>query len=315
MASDGRPKVVVITGASSGIGFATALRLADSGQQLILAARSGASLDRAASRCRAAGADVMTQSLDVRCSNEVHRLMDTVIERYGRIDAVVHCAGVAAYGRFEEVPEPVFDGVIETNVLGTANVSRASLRHFRGRQHGTLVLVGSVLGHIAAPMMSAYAVSKWGVRSLARHLIIENADQPEVHICYVAPGGVGTPIYRQAANYLGYVGRPPPPVLTPDRVARVIVRLLDRPRAHKSVGAANPVLVAAFAAVPRLFDRLAPSVFRLVAADERVSVEPGAGNVLTAVPAGDQLTGQESGAFWSIVNKLRRRAARRLSGR
>jgi short-subunit dehydrogenase len=310
--TDGTSLVVAITGATSGIGLATARRLAADGHHLLLLARGRSALDTAATACRVAGAaSVRTASVDVRVYDDVRRTMSDTVDALGRIDAVIHCAGVAAYGRFEDVPAAVFDGVVETNLIGAANVSRSVLPHFRARDAGTLVIVGSVIGTIAAPMMSAYAVSKWGIRSLARHLKIENADRPGVHVCCVSPGGVDTPIYVQAANYLGHVGRPPPPVASPERVAKVVVRLLDRPRSRVNVGAANPIMTFGFVATPALFDRLVLPMFRVVATDERTDVEGGAGNVFTSRPQTNRLHGEQGSALKAISSALRRRLGRR----
>ncbi|MEE3920674.1 SDR family NAD(P)-dependent oxidoreductase [Micromonospora sp. BRA006-A] len=92
------------------------------------------------------------------------------------------------------------------------------------------MLTGSVLGHITAPYVSGYVAAKWGLQGLARTLQQEARETPGVAICLVNPGSVDTPVYRQAANYLGRVGRPPPPIASPERVARAIVGCLDRPR-------------------------------------------------------------------------------------
>jgi short-subunit dehydrogenase len=311
--TDGARLVVVITGATSGIGLATARRLAADGHHLVLVARGVSALDSTASDCTSAGAgSVRTAAVDVRDYDAIRRTVSETVSARGRIDAVIHCAGVAAYGRFEDVPAAVFDGVVQTNLIGAANVSRSVLPHFRARDSGTLVLVGSVIGTIAAPMMSAYAVSKWGIRSLARHLKIENADRRGVHISHVSPGGVDTPIYLQAANYLGHVGRPPPPVASPDRVARVIVKVLERPRTRVNVGATNAFMTFGFVAVPALFDRLAPPMFNLIASDERVRVGAGTGNVLASRPQANRLRGDQGSALVAIASGVGRRVKSHL---
>jgi short-subunit dehydrogenase len=216
----------------------------------------------------------------------------------------VHCAGVAAYGRFEDVPAEVFDAVVSTLVSGSANVARAVLPRMRADDRGTLVLVGSVIGTIAAPTMSPYVVGKWGVRSLARELQLENRDRPGVHVTLVTPGGVDTPIYRQAANYSGRVGQPPPPVYSPERVARAIVRALDAPPRRLDVGVANPVMALGFALLPWLFDLLVGPLFAVAARGrERVAATPG--NVLDPVAGGEDLHGRGTGLPGRIGALLR----------
>ena len=106
------------------------------------------------------------------------------------------------------MPVDVFDGVLRTNLLGAANLARHVLPVLRAQGRGHLVLVGSVLGHIAAPGMTAYIVSKWGVRALARQLVLENRDLAHVHVSCVSPGGVDTPIYEHGRQLPG-PARPP----------------------------------------------------------------------------------------------------------
>ncbi len=141
------------------------------------------------------------------------------------------------------------------------------------------MLVGSVLGDIAAPFMTAYVVSKWAIRSLGRQLALENRDLSGVHVSVVSPGGVDTPIYESAANYLGLPGRPPPPVTTPERVAKAVLRVLDHPRDRRQVGIANNLMRAGFTLAPWAFDALVGPMFGLAALDRtrRVPATPGFG--------------------------------------
>jgi NAD(P)-dependent dehydrogenase (short-subunit alcohol dehydrogenase family) len=278
------PRVVLVTGASSGIGRATAHQLSRARDSVILLSRSEAALTVAASECLAAGAasaDVVVA--DVGDDDALRRAVADVLELHGRLDVVVHAAGVVAYGRVEDVPADVFERVHRTNLLGSVNVARHVIPVLREQGSGTLVLVGSLLGSIVAPGMSAYVTTKWGVRALARQLQIENRDVPAVSVCHVTPGSVNTPIYRQAANYLGAAGGPPPPVDAPEKVAKAIVRTLERPRAHVNVGISNTMTVFGFTVLPRLFDALVGPLFAL-AAMERRQPASGPGNVLSPRP-------------------------------
>lgn len=291
-----RPRVVVVTGASSGIGQAAALEAADRGHHLVLAARGRSRLEVVAEACVARGAaSVSVAPTDVSDDDAVAALVAGTVDDLGRIDAVLHCAGVVAYGRTEEVPREVFDQVIATNLLGSANVARHVLPVLRrqgdGRGEGSLVLVGSVIGHLVVPTMTAYAVSKWGVRSLARQLQVENRDRPGVHVGYVAPGGVDTPIYQQAANVTGVAGTPPPPVATPEHVGRQLVDQLDRPRKHLQSGVLNDVMRLGQAHLPWLYDALVGPLFGRLAKDRSTAVAPTTGNVLGPVERGEALRG------------------------
>ncbi|MFY0407509.1 SDR family NAD(P)-dependent oxidoreductase [Solicola sp. PLA-1-18] len=274
------PRVLLVTGATSGIGRATAELGARAGDHLVLVARRDEVLDEVALVCDGLGAaSTLTCVADVAEDVEVEKAVAKAVAVHGRVDAVVHAAGVAAYGRAEEVPAEVFEAVVRTNLIGSVNVVRHVLPLMRERDNGTLVLVGSVIGHIAVPSMTPYAVSKWGVRSLARQLQIENRDRRGVRIGYVVPGGVDTDIYDKAANYSGSPGRAPLPVSV-GVVARACMRQLDRPRRSTQVGVANTALRLAFTLAPGLFDALVGPLFRAGATDQRTDVEANTGNVL-----------------------------------
>lgn len=271
---------------------------------MVLASRAEAPLLEAADECRERGAaSAMVVAVDVRDPVRVQGCVDDIVGRYGRLDAAVHSAGVVAYGRFDDVPPDVFDGVVQTNVLGSANVARAVLAQLRRQETGSLILLGSVLGHIAVPHMSAYTVSKWAVRCLARELQLENRDQPGINICYVAPGSVDTPIYLQAANYAGRVGRPPPPVVSPEKVARRVVTLLDRPRRRVDVGIANKAMRFGFSFLPHVYDVVVGPLFAVSARDQQPTL-PTAGNVLAAQPDGDRLHGGQGSSILAIGREL-----------
>lgn len=283
-------RVVIVTGASSGIGRATALALAGRGERLVLAARSPDSLQAACRDCEQRGAEVIAVPTDVADPSGVADLFAQAVDRFGRVDAVVHAAAVLAYGRFQDVPAEVFDRVQDVNLRGTANMARTALENF-GAQGGSLVVVGSVLGKIATDVMSSYVTSKWAVHGLVRCLQIEARHIPGLQITLVVPGGVNTPIYTQAGNYVGSDGRPPPPVDPPERVAARIVEALDRPRREVSVGLANRLMVTGFRLLPGVFDLIVGPLMRILATS-RSSRDPGPGNVFEPQPDEDQVHGR-----------------------
>ncbi|MEV6595445.1 SDR family NAD(P)-dependent oxidoreductase [Actinoplanes sp. NPDC051346] len=273
-------RVVVLTGASSGIGRAAALAFAARGDKLVLAARGLLDLEKVAAEC---GGNVLVVPTDVSVRTDVDDLAQAALDSFGRIDVWADTAAVMAYGRFEDLPPHVFDQVITTDLLGPANVARAALRVFRLQGRGTLILCSSLVGHITAPAMSAYATAKWGLRALARTLRQETRDAPDIHVCQLVPGSVDTPIYASAANYAGFVGRPPPPVDSAARMGAGVVRLADRPRRQLSVGAANRIVEFGFVALPPVYDALVGPLMHRLGLSRR-PVSPTDGNVFGSRP-------------------------------
>lgn len=283
-------QVVLVTGASSGIGRATALQLANQGARLVLVSRSAEVLDRVRVECEAAGAEALVAAADVGDARSVEAAFRAGAARFGRVDGVVHSAAVLAYGRFEDVPRDVFDAALRTTLTGTANVARCALGAFADGG-GSLVVLGSLLGKISTPYMSSYVTAKWGVHGLVRTLQIEARRTPGVRVSLVWPGGVDTPVYLQAGTYLRRHGRPPPPVDPPEKVARVVVRALARPRRESSVGVANHLVVTGFRLFPGVFDRLVTPLMRAGGIGRR-EVEDSPGNVLAPQRAGEAVHGQ-----------------------
>lgn len=288
-------RVVLVVGASSGIGRAVAHQLAARGDTLVLASRGQAPLEEAASECRRLGApSARAVVVDVCDAEGLERLVRETVARHGRLDAVVNAAAVLAFGRFEDVPADVFDGVVRTNLTGAANVARAAVRVFRQQGEGVLVLVGSVLGEAAAPNMTPYVVSKWGVRSLARQLMIENRDVPGLHISLVAPAAVDTPIYSRAANFQGRVPRAPGPTASPEQVATAVLSALDNPRRVVDVGPFKRVMRWGFRLSPGVYDMAVGPLYRLMGMSKQPA-PPTEGNIhapiegLEGVHPGDSL--------------------------
>ncbi len=259
------PAVVVVTGASSGIGRATALQLSGSGHHLVLVARGEDALEEVAAECRAAGcSSALVVVTDVSDDVAVEKLFARTMAEHHRVDAVVHSAGEVTYGRTEDTSAEVFDRVLASNLSGSANVARHAVPIMREAERGVLVIVGSLLGHIAVPEMTPYVVSKWGVRALARQLSLENVDLPDLHVCHVAPGSVDTPIYGKAIESGGTQNSPPPPTISPERVARTVVGQLHRPTRATQTAWSNHGVILAFRAAPAVYDRVVGPAFKLL---------------------------------------------------
>lgn len=286
------PRTVVVVGATSGIGRSVAHQLAAQGARLVLAARSPETLEQTRQECVGRGAeDVLVVPTDVGVRDQVEDLFVRAQEHFGRIDGVVHGAAVIAYGRFEEVPPEVFDQIITTNVLGTANVSRATLQLFDEQEGGSLVLIGSVLGKIATPYMATYCTSKFAVQGLARILQIEAREKSDVHVSLVSPGGVDTPIYDQAGSYTGRPGNPPPPVSSPESVAAKAVAALDKPGRDIAAGPVNWVMVTGFRMLPAVYDVMVGPMMRLLG-QGKPGLPASPGNVFEPVPGKEAVHGR-----------------------
>ena len=222
--------VVVITGASVGIGRATAVRFASEGAALVLAARSQERLQRLAERLEQRFAvETLAVPCDVRQREQVDALVEAAIARFGRIDVLVNNAGYGLYGRIEDTPEAAFRDVLETNVLGVHHAIRAVLPHMRRQGAGHIVNVGSVVGKRSWPYHGAYAASKFALTGLTQALRGELAGSG-VSATLVLPASTDTEFFANAPSYSSeYVPAPLGPVQTPGQVARAIVRSVRHP--------------------------------------------------------------------------------------
>jgi len=288
-------EVVLVTGASSGIGRASAIEFARRGASLVLVSRSATTLADAAADCRQAGAKaVECVPADVLDADAVQGAVRRAVETFGRLDVVVHAATVMAYGRIEDLDPAVFERVVDIAVQGTFHVFQAVVPVLRAQGSGHVVVVSSLLASITAPTMGAYVTAKWGQLGLIRTLQQELRELPDVHVSAVAPGGVATPIYTQAATILGNSAHPPPPVYTPQRVARDVVARVDTPRRLKQSGFANPLIIAGFRLFPPVFDALVGPLLKLFSMG-RDAVAPTTGNVFAPVPEKESTRGPHRG--------------------
>ncbi|GAA1905173.1 SDR family NAD(P)-dependent oxidoreductase [Williamsia serinedens] len=280
-------RTVLITGASRGIGERTALRFAESGARLVVVARGRAALEDVADRCRIAGApDVLVLPADIGDPDAVRGVFDAALDRFGHLDVVVQNASVAAFGRFTDIPAHVFDAVLRVNVLGAASVCREALQHFRERGRGSLVVVGSLLGHAAVPLMSPYVMSKFAVTALVRILRQETRADRDITMHGIWPGAVDTAIYPLSANYSGRLARVLPLNDPPDKMARAIVDISSRRSRDRQVGLANRPMLLGYRLLPWAFDVMVrPMMGVLSFTRDRLDPTPGNVEAPTDVPA------------------------------
>lgn len=304
---DLRGAVVVLTGATSGIGRATAHAFAESGARLVLAARSAGSLEAVAAECRKRGGEAVVAPTDITDEEQVERLMDLAVSEFGRIDVCVANASVYAYGTFEQTPSNAFRRVIETNLLGSAATARQVLPHFRAEGKGTLILIGSVYSKITSPYVSAYVASKFGTFGFARVLRQELRDAPAIRVSVVLPATIDTPIYQHAANYTGHDMHPLPPVVRPERVARAIVRNARSPRRVTIVGMTQRTFIPLHAAFPRLYDACVGPLMNTIAV-RRGQAARTDGTLYTPAPSTHAVRGG-----WGKLGRLLRSAPPQLN--
>lgn len=231
-----RDASIVITGASSGVGRATALAFARHGARIALAGRRETPLRELADECRARGGQAIAVPTDVTRAEVVDRLAQATARAFGSIKVWVNNAGVGAVGRFTETPIAAHRRVIETNLLGYVHGAHAALPHFFAQGHGVLINNISLGAWVPAPFAVAYAASKWGLRGFSESLEAELADWPDIHVCDVFPSFMDTPGIRHGANYTGRELKPAPPVYDPRTTAEIIVGLARRPRRAVTVG-------------------------------------------------------------------------------
>jgi short-subunit dehydrogenase len=276
-------KVVVITGASSGVGRACAQAFAARGCSLVLAARRADELEDVAEACRTRhGAHTLVVPTDVTDTKAVDHLAQRAVTAFGRIDVWLNNASVAAFGALEEVPHEVFRHVIDVNVLGYVNGARAALGVMRGQRHGTVVNVSSVVGAAVVPYNTPYVLSKAAVRALGGSLRQELrlAGQHDIHVCTVLPATMDTPFFRDAANYSGRAVTPMGPVYTPQRAAKAVLRLVAEPRREAYVGPAGRALGFLSKLAPPLVERVLAYEMDRSHLSRKQTAEPTEGNVL-----------------------------------
>jgi len=248
--------VIIVTGASSGLGRAAAVELGRRGARLVLAARRAEALESSAELCRQAGAEAVTVRADVTNESDVRRIVDTALETWGRVDALVNNAGVTAFGSLEESPIADIRRVLETNLWGAIHAARAVLPVFRRQRHGVIVNVGSILSKLGQPFVPSYVISKFALHGLSEALRAEVAGEPGIQVCTLLPYAIDTPHFQGGANLVGRQAHAMPPVQSPEKVARALADLIERPRRELHVPRAAAIGLALHALFPEPTERL-----------------------------------------------------------
>ena len=245
-------QVMVITGASSGIGLATARRAAAKGAKLVVAARNNQALEHLVTELRQQGGQAVHVKADVGEENQVLRISEVAVREFGHLDTWVNNAGASIYGRCLEVSTEDMRRLFETNFWGVVYGSRIACAHLR-EGGGALINVGSELSETAAPLQGIYSASKHAVKGWTDALRIELADErAPISVTLIKPGPIDTPFPEHAKNYLGDLPKHVPPVYTPDSVAEAIL--------HAAVTPVRELYVGSGAMVAATMDKWLPGI-------------------------------------------------------
>ncbi|MFI2612805.1 SDR family oxidoreductase [Kitasatospora sp. NPDC018619] len=252
-----KPRTVVITGASAGIGRACVRAFATGGDRLVLVARGAAGLDAAAAEARRAGSPVLTVQADVADPQACEAVAERAEAEFGPIDVWVNDAFASVFAPFTEIGPAEFRHVTEVTYLGYVNATRAALRRMLPRDHGTIVQVGSAIAYRGIPLQSAYSGAKHAIQGWHEALRCELlAEGTAVRVTMVQMPAVNTPQFDWVLNRLHGRARPVAPVYQPELAARAVRFAADHPgRREYWVGGSTAATLIANALAPGLLDR------------------------------------------------------------
>ena len=276
-----KEQVIVITGASSGIGLATAESAAKQGAKVVLAARSGKTLDEVASRINSSGGQAVAVTCDVADRGQVDAVARAAVERFGRIDTWANVAGLAIYGRLDEVRDEDSRRLFDINFWGVVYGSLVALPHLK-KQGGALINVGSEVSEAVVPILGMYSASKHAVKGFtdALRLEIERVDKAPVSVTLIQPTAVDTPFDEHARNYMDQEADLPSPMIDPQQVADAILSAAVKPARDVKVGMMAKMNTFMSKNLPGIADRMAAKQVQNLQRDEPVK-EP-AGTLYTA---------------------------------
>jgi short-subunit dehydrogenase len=271
-------KTVVITGASSGVGLATAEAFANAGCNLVLASRGVEALEKAKSYCESLGARVIAVPTDVSDYMQVQGLAEQALTFSGQIDFWVNNAGVMASGRFEEIPIDVSHQVVKTNLLGYMNGAHTVLPMFKSQGHGILINNVSIGGYMPAPYSAVYSATKFGIKGMMECLQGELSGEKDIHICNLYPQIQRSTGNMHSAKYSGLDFKIPPFAADPRDTAAQLLGLAIHPRNDKFPDFSSYALKTLHSIFPRLLVNTASSGMRMLM--KVAGGEPDPGNVL-----------------------------------
>jgi short-subunit dehydrogenase len=249
-------QVVVITGASQGIGRETALRFAAAGASVVVAARNEEALRALTTEIARLGGRAEAVVADVADPRQVERIGTVAMDRFGRVDTWVNNAGVAIYGTVEQVDAEEMERLVEVNLLGLMYGSKVAVTLMKPRGGGTIINVGSALSDRAIPLQAAYVASKHGVAGFSEALRLElMREDAGIDVVVILPSSINTPLFDFARSKLGVQPMPVPPVYAPAVVAEAIFHAAEHGGREIVVGGWGKLLTVVQWLSPSLLDR------------------------------------------------------------
>lgn len=221
-------RVILVTGASAGIGRAIALRCARDGAALVICARRADKLAATAREIEQAGGVALAVPADVTDAGAMRRMVEQAVDRFGRIDAAVCNAGFGIYGAIDAIEPEQMQRLLDVNYMGTFHLIRAVLPHFRQERRGHIFVISSIVGRRGIPFMGAYAATKFAQAGLAESLRAELRNT-NIHVTTVYPISTETEFFGVMTRESGFATRASGPRQRPERVADTVARALERP--------------------------------------------------------------------------------------
>lgn len=250
-------QVVVVTGASSGIGRETSVAFGRAGAAVVLAARSEAALHDVAREVEAAGGQALVVPTDVSDAAAVNQLGAAAVARFGRIDTWVNDASIAEYANTWETTPEEMARIVAVNLLGVMYGSRVAIPLMAVEGEGVIINVGSVVSKRSAPLLGAYSAAKAGVKGFTDALHLElKRDYPGISAVLIMPSAINTPFFEHARSKMGTLPRPLPPVYEPAAVAEAILHTAEHPVAQVVVGGGGKVFTMLERVSPALANRM-----------------------------------------------------------
>jgi short-subunit dehydrogenase len=249
-------QVIVITGASSGIGLATARAAAAKGASLVLASRSDEALTDIVHQINREGGQAVHVVADVGNREDVQRIADVAMQHFGGFDTWINNAGVSIYGRLDEVSDEDNRKLFDTNFWGVVYGSLTAAEHLR-RRGGAIINIGSVLSEMSIPIQGMYSASKHAVKGFTDSLRIELEEEgAPISVTLVKPAAINTPYPQHARNYTDKEPTLPPPVYQPEEVAYAILHAAERQQRDITVGGGGKAMTATNKLAPGMMDWL-----------------------------------------------------------